>query len=102
MKSWKLLLQVRNYLIYRTAKDASILITFQRGSKCSEDGAGAESSEHTFTITDSGKSQVFNCNVTIIDLDPKPFSQMDRYLSTEQKVYNDLHQRQSSAIGFVH
>lgn len=102
MKSWKLLLQVRNYLIYRTAKDASILITFQRGSKCSEDGAGAESSEHTFTITDSGKNQVFNCNVTIIDLDPKPFSQMDRYLSTEQKVYNDLHQRQSSAIGFVH
>lgn len=80
------MLQVRNYLIYRTAKDASILITLQpRKSDLTID---CDSNETVFPVADMLGFPRYYCNAAIIDLDLKPFSKMKDYMKKEWAIYD--------------
>lgn len=74
--------QVRNYLIYRTAKDSSVLITVQPLPRRWEQ---VYSNDQVFTVVDH-TGQYYVCSAAIVDLDPKPFSKMPGYLATEKNV----------------
>jgi len=71
--------QVRNYLIYRTTKDSSILVTIQPQTR------GTLATGSTFTVTDS-EGRPYACQTAIVDLDPKPFSRMERYIDQEELI----------------
>lgn len=74
--------QVRNYLIYRTTKVCSILVTIQPAEKFDKDTLRQQ---NVFTI-DGMNGQLYVASVAIIDLDPKPFSKMPKFLVSEKKI----------------
>ena len=80
--------QVRNYLIYRTAKDASILITIQ--PKRQDLKTECEGDSGVFTVSDSLGYQEYYCHASVIDLDLKPYSKMKSYLLKEWEIFDKL------------
>lgn len=85
--------QVRNYLIYRTAKDSSVLITMQPvepRQRVSSGGSSVAAQDKVFKVSDS-LGNTYVCCVAIIDLDPKPFSKMRQYLASEKEL-QDLYE----------
>ena len=84
-------LQVRDYLIYRTAKDCSILVTIQPHQSLNDE---CFNNDNVFTIFVPTTDNAYRCNVSIVDLDPKPFSRMQEYLNKEwalQQAFLDSH-----------
>lgn len=84
-------LQVRDYLIYRTAKDCSILVTMQPQQSLNDE---CFNDDNVFTIRVPSTDNMYRCNVSIVDLDPKPFSRMSEYLGKEwalQQAFIDSH-----------
>ena len=84
-------LQVRDYLIYRTAKDCSILVTIQPHQSLNDE---CFNNDNVFTVFVPTTDNAYRCNVNIVDLDPKPFSRMQEYLNKEwalQQAFLDSH-----------
>ncbi|XP_067946799.1 inositol-pentakisphosphate 2-kinase-like [Watersipora subatra] len=87
-KAFSAFLVVRDYLIYRTAKDASMLVTFQpRRPNLKLD---LVSDSAVFALWDTFGTYQYVCNTAIIDLDLKPFSNMEAYLKKEWAIFDKL------------
>lgn len=79
------ILKIKQYLVSRSAKDCSILITVQLINLEGQVSENSESPARTFFIT-SDVGNRYLCCVTIIDLDPKSFNKIPAYVEEEKNV----------------